>query len=93
MVHRAHEQPVYDRRVLAGADGVSCRRGPCKCFFFFPKSFVGLFIKDEETVRMGVEILRGRCFSLPFMMIGYHVVNYMNAVNKYNGFDQAGSNI
>ena len=51
-------------------------------FFFFPKSFVGLFIKDEETVFMGMEILRGRCFSLPFMMIGYHVVNYMNAVNK-----------
>ena len=51
-------------------------------FFLFPSAFVGLFIKDEETVRVGTDILRRRCFSLPFMMIGYHVVNYMNAVNK-----------
>ena len=43
---------------------------------------MGVFIKDGETVRYGAEFLRGRCFSLPFMMIGYHVVNYMNAVNK-----------
>ena len=51
-------------------------------FFCFADSIVGVFIKDGETVRYGAEFLRGRCFSLPFMMIGYHVVNYMNAVNK-----------
>ncbi|MBQ3841907.1 MAG: cation transporter [Ruminiclostridium sp.] len=51
-------------------------------FFFFADSIVGVFIGDEETVRYGAEFLRGRCFSLPFMMIGYHVVNYMNAVDK-----------
>ncbi len=51
-------------------------------FFFFADSIVGIFINDEETVRYGAKFLRGRCFSLPFMMIGYHVVNYMNAVNK-----------
>ena len=49
-------------------------------FFCFADSIVSIFIKDEETVRYGAEFLRGRCFSLPFMMIGYHVVNYMNAV-------------
>ena len=51
-------------------------------FFFFADSIVGVFINDEETIRFGAEFLRGRCFSLPFMMIGYHVVNYMNAVDK-----------
>ena len=51
-------------------------------FFFFPEQIVGIFIKDEATVAQGAVFLRGRCFSLPFMMIGYHVVNYMNAVNK-----------
>ena len=45
-------------------------------------------IKDDDTVRMGVEILRGRCCSLPFMMIGYHVVNYMNAVDKGERHDR-----
>ena len=51
-------------------------------FFFFADGIVGLFIDDKATVAQGAEFLRGRCFSLPFMMIGYHVVNYMNAVNK-----------
>lgn len=51
-------------------------------FFCFAEPIVGAFIKDEETVTQGAEFLRGRCFALPFMMIGYHVVNYMNAVNK-----------
>ena len=51
-------------------------------FFIFPEQIVGIFIKDEATVSQGAVFLRGRCFSLPFMMIGYHVVNYMNAVNK-----------
>ena len=40
------------------------------------------FIKDAETVKCGVTFLTGRCASLPFMMIGYHVVNYMNAVGE-----------
>lgn len=51
-------------------------------FWFFPENVVGIFIDDEETVRCGAEYLRGRCLSLPFMMIGYHVVNYMNAVGQ-----------
>ena len=51
-------------------------------FFCFAGNIVGLFIADEETIRIGAEFLRGRCFSLPFMMIGYHVVNYMNSINK-----------
>ena len=51
-------------------------------FFCFAQPIVGIFIKDEATVSQGAAFLRGRCFSLPFMMIGYHVVNYMNAVNK-----------
>ncbi len=51
-------------------------------FWFFPESIVGLFIKNEATITPGAEILQARCLSLPFMMIGYHIVNYMNAVNK-----------
>ena len=51
-------------------------------FFFFAEQFVGLFIKDPMTVEMGTAYLRIRCFALPFMMIGYHVVNYMNAINQ-----------
>ncbi len=51
-------------------------------FFMFARVLVSRFITDEETVRLGVMFLQARCFALPFMMVGYHVVNYMNAVNK-----------
>lgn len=51
-------------------------------FWFFARPIVGAFIKDEETVRLGARFLRRRCFALPFMMIGYHIVNYMNAVDR-----------
>ena len=57
----------------------------CLCaalFFVFANNLIGLFIADAETIRKGAVFLRGRCFSLPFMMIGYHIVNYMNAAGK-----------
>ena len=51
-------------------------------FFIFSPELVGAFIEDSETVDIGTEFLKGRCFALPFMIVGYVVVNYMNAVNK-----------
>ena len=57
----------------------------CVCvviFWLFARPIVAAFVDHEETIAQGVPFLRGRCISLPFMMIGYHIVNYMNAVNK-----------
>ena len=57
----------------------------CTCailFWIFAQPLVTAFIANGETVDQGVLFLRGRCLSLPFMMIGYHIVNYMNAVDK-----------
>lgn len=57
----------------------------CVCvvlFWLFAKPIVAAFISDEATVAQGISFLRGRCFALPFMMVGYHIVNYMNAVGK-----------
>ena len=51
-------------------------------FFAMAETLVGAFINEPETVRYGTEMLKARCFALPFMMAGYHVVNYMNAINK-----------
>ena len=52
----------------------------CICmilFFIFPDRIVSVFIADEATVSQGAAILKGRCFALPFMLIGYQVVNFM----------------
>lgn len=57
----------------------------CVCvllFWVFARPIVGAFISDEATILQGAAFLRGRCFALPFMMIGYHIVNFMNAVNQ-----------
>ena len=57
----------------------------CICavlFWFCADPLVKAFIKNEETVLLGAAFLKGRCVSLPFMMVGYHISNYMNAVNK-----------
>ena len=57
----------------------------CVCvllFWLFARPIVGAFISDEATILQGAAFLRGRCFALPFMMIGYHIVNYMNPVNQ-----------
>ena len=51
-------------------------------FRLFAEPLVGLFISDGETIAQGAVFLQGRCLALPFMMIGYHIVNYMNAVDK-----------
>lgn len=51
-------------------------------FFVFAELIIASFIGDESTVKYGARFLRGRCFSLPFMLIGYHIVNYMNAIGK-----------
>ena len=51
-------------------------------FWIFAQPLVSAFIANGETVEQGALFLRGRCLSLPFMMIGYHIVNYMNAVGR-----------
>ena len=55
----------------------------CSILYWFAAApLVGIFMEDEATVSVGAVLLMGRCFALPFMMVGYHVVNYMNAIGK-----------
>ena len=40
------------------------------------------FISDAETVRLGTEFLRVRCFATPVMFLSFHMVHMMQAVNR-----------
>ena len=51
-------------------------------FWFFAEPITGAFIEDAETVDYAARFLRGRCLAMPFMLLGYHVVNFMNAVGR-----------
>lgn len=48
----------------------------------FAGPLVGTFIDDPETVSTGVAFIQGRCLSMPFMMLGFFVTYFMNAVTR-----------
>ena len=43
---------------------------------------MGLFISDAETVRLGTEFLKARCFATPFMFLSFHMVHFMQAIGE-----------
>lgn len=40
------------------------------------------FISDAETVRYGTEFLQARCFATPFMFLSFHMVHFMQAIDR-----------
>lgn len=51
-------------------------------YYIFAGRLVGAFIQEAETVRLGTEFLRARCFATPFMFLSFNMVNFMQAVNR-----------
>ena len=51
-------------------------------YWFFAEPVVGAFIKDPATVAFGTRMLKGRCFDMPLMLLGYHIVNFMTATGR-----------
>ena len=48
----------------------------------FANDIMRAFIADAETVRLGTEFLRVRCFAPAFMFLSFHMVHYMQSVNR-----------
>ncbi len=40
------------------------------------------FIADADTIRHGTEFLQARCFATPFMFLSFHMVHFMQAVDR-----------
>ncbi len=43
---------------------------------------IGAFIEDADTVRYGTQFLQSRCFATPFMFLSFHMVHFMQAVDR-----------
>ncbi len=43
---------------------------------------IGAFIEDADTVRFGTQFLQSRCFATPFMFLSFHMVHFMQAVDR-----------
>lgn len=55
----------------------------CVIFYrIFASVIVDAFISDADTVRYGTEFLQSRCFATPFMFLSFHMVHFMQAVNR-----------
>lgn len=51
-------------------------------YSFFAPYIVSAFISDADTVRFGTEFLKARCFATPFMFLSFHMVHFMQAINR-----------
>ena len=50
-------------------------------FYLFSEQIMTIFVKDEEIIRVGASFIKARCFSIPFMVVGFQIINYMQAIN------------
>ena len=48
----------------------------------FAAQFIQAFIKDPQTVAFGTAFLKVRCFAPGFMFLSFHMVHFMQAVNR-----------
>lgn len=48
----------------------------------FAPILIQLFIDNAETVYYGTRFLRIRCFATPFMFLSFHMVHYMQSVDR-----------
>ncbi len=55
----------------------------CVIFYrIFAPDIINAFISDADTVRFGTEYLQSRCFATPFMFLSFHMVHFMQAVDR-----------
>lgn len=55
----------------------------CVVFYrVFAPYIMGAFISDAETVRLGTEFLKARCFATPMMFLSFHMIHLMNALGR-----------
>lgn len=48
----------------------------------FAPYIIRTFISDADTVRFGTEFLQARCFATPFMFLSFHMVHFMQAIDR-----------
>lgn len=51
-------------------------------YYFTAPWLIRAFIKDAATVAYGTEFLQARCFATPFMFLSFHMVHFMQAVDR-----------
>ena len=76
----------YDRmRAFFSASrlaGVAVAAFSLVVYRMFASEFIQAFISDPQTVGFGTEFLKIRCFAPAFMFLSFHMVHFMQAVDR-----------
>jgi len=51
-------------------------------YYFGAPWLIRAFIKEAATVSYGTQFLQARCFATPFMFLSFHMVHFMQAVDR-----------
>jgi len=51
-------------------------------YYFCAPWLIRAFIGDSTTVEYGIQFLQARCFATPFMFTSFHMVHFMQAVDR-----------
>lgn len=51
-------------------------------YYFCAPWLMKAFIRDAATVGYGTQFLQARCFATPFMFLSFHMVHFMQAVDR-----------
>lgn len=51
-------------------------------YYFAAPWLIQAFIKEAATVGYGIQFLQARCFATPFMFMSFHMVHFMQAVDR-----------
>ncbi|MCR4655603.1 MAG: cation transporter [Lachnospiraceae bacterium] len=62
--------------------GLGIALGCVVLYYIFAPWIMKAFIGDAETVRLGTQFLRARCFATPVMFLCFSMVHFMQAVGK-----------
>jgi len=51
-------------------------------YYFAAPWLIRAFIQEPTTAGFGIQFLQARCFATPFMFLSFHMVHFMQAVNR-----------
>ncbi len=51
-------------------------------YYFGAPWLIRTFIREPATAEYGIQFLRARCFATPFMFLSFHMVHFMQAINR-----------
>ena len=51
-------------------------------YYFGAPLLIRAFIQETTTAGYGIQFLQARCFATPFMFLSFHMVHFMQAINR-----------